>query len=256
MPRVTISWPKWPSSMRARGAQAGNAADQEFVQQGAADEHDRPGAERADERADIGAEEGEHAAAGDQIEAGEHAQHEQLALGEVDDPHDAEDQPEADAHQAVDAADGDAGGERVQHVLDQDFEVHRLSCASRSHVIPAKAGHPARFARPACAATTVPVLLVRRLRLKRPSGDQAAEIARRLAGPQQVAVDRGAPRGRDAHRAQAVAARRRGSDTWWWPCTIRLAPMARASASSAALPDGWLRGASCVTRMSARWLAR
>ena len=54
----------------------------------------------------------------------------QLALGEIDDLHDAEDQPEADAHQAVDAADGDAGGERVQHVLDENFEIHRLSFAS------------------------------------------------------------------------------------------------------------------------------
>ena len=64
----------------------------------------------------------------DQIEAGEHAQHEELALGEVDDAHDAEDEPEADAHQTVDGTDRDARGNRVQHVLDEDFQVHR-ACA-------------------------------------------------------------------------------------------------------------------------------
>src|SRR5215471_16287819 len=51
----------------------------------------------------------------------------QLALGEVDDAHDAEDEAEADAHQTVDGADRDARGDRVQHVLDQDFEIHRAS---------------------------------------------------------------------------------------------------------------------------------
>ena len=116
-----MSWPKWPSSMRAGGAQAGDAGDEEFVQQGAAGEDDGSGEQGADEGADIGAEEGEDAAAGDEVEAGEHAEHQQLALGEIDDAHDAEDEPEADAHQAVDTADGDARGERVQHVLDENL---------------------------------------------------------------------------------------------------------------------------------------
>ena len=116
--------------------------DQELVQQRAAGEHDRPGAERADERADIGAEEGEHAAAGHQIEAGEHAQHQQLALGEVDDAHDAEDQPEADAHQAVDAADGDAGGERVQHVLDRTSRSTGFLMPPVRHRHPRESGDP------------------------------------------------------------------------------------------------------------------
>ena len=47
----------------AGGAQAGYAADQELVQQRAAGEHDRAGAERADEGAGIRAEERQHAAA-------------------------------------------------------------------------------------------------------------------------------------------------------------------------------------------------
>src|SRR5262249_44681899 len=88
------------------------------------------GTQRADERSDIRAKEGEHAGARDEIQAGIHAKHQQLALGEVDNAHDAEDQPEPDAHQPVDTADRHAGGDGVQRVLDEDFEVERLSCAS------------------------------------------------------------------------------------------------------------------------------
>ena len=124
IPSVTIELAEMSVIKGAGGAQARDPGDQELMQQRPAGEHDRPSQQRADERADIGSEEGEHATAGDQVQAGEHAEHQQLALGEVDDPHDAENQPEADAHQSVDAADGDARGQRVQHVLDQDLEVH------------------------------------------------------------------------------------------------------------------------------------
>ena len=111
----------------AGGTQARNTGDQEPVQHRAANEHDRTGAKRADEWPDIGTEKREHAGAGDQVQAGVHAQHQQFALSEIDDAHDAEDQPEADAHQAINAANGDTGSERVQRVLDEDFEVH-LAC--------------------------------------------------------------------------------------------------------------------------------
>ena len=100
------------------------------MQQRATGEHDRPSAQRADERSNIGAQECQNAAARDQIEAGEHAEHQQLALGKIYDLHDAEDQPEPDAHQAIDAADGYARGERVHHVLNENFQVHQLSFAS------------------------------------------------------------------------------------------------------------------------------
>ena len=68
----------------------------------------------------------ETAEGGDQVEAQEHAQHQQLALGEVDDLHDPEDQPEPDAHEAVEAADDETGGEGIHQVLDQGV-VHRAS---------------------------------------------------------------------------------------------------------------------------------
>jgi hypothetical protein len=110
---------------RTSRAQAGHARDQELVQERATGKEQRAGTDRADEWPPVRAEERQRSAPGDQIEAGEHAQHEELALGEVDDPHDAEDEPEANAHETVDATDRDARGHRVQHVLDQDFQVHR-----------------------------------------------------------------------------------------------------------------------------------
>ena len=116
---------------RPRSAQAGHARDQELVQQRTAREHDGTGQQGPHEGADIRPQEHQHTAAGDQIEAGEHPKHQQFALSEVDDPHDTEDQPEADAHQSVDAAYGDARGKCVQHVLDENLEVHLVSAASR-----------------------------------------------------------------------------------------------------------------------------
>src|SRR6185369_10180873 len=113
---------------RTRRAQAGHTRDQELVQERATGKEQGTGTDRADEWPPIRAEEGQRSAPGDQIVTGEHAQHEELALGEVDDPHDAEDESEADAHETVDATDRDARGDRVQHVLDQDFQIHR-ACA-------------------------------------------------------------------------------------------------------------------------------
>ena len=73
----------------------------------------------------------ERPAAGNWVKTGEHAQHQQFALSKVDDPPYTENQPEADTHQSVDAAYGDACGECVQHVLDENLEVHLVSAASR-----------------------------------------------------------------------------------------------------------------------------
>jgi hypothetical protein len=81
---------------------------------------DRRGrAHRPDERPPVGPQEGEDPPLADQVEGGEHAQHQELALGEVDDPHDAEDEAEADAHQTVDAPDRDARRDGVEDVLDE-----------------------------------------------------------------------------------------------------------------------------------------
>jgi hypothetical protein len=43
-----------------------------------------------------------------------HAQHHEVAVGEVDDPHDAENQSKPNAHQTVDGADQKAGDQRLQ----------------------------------------------------------------------------------------------------------------------------------------------
>jgi hypothetical protein len=54
---------------------------------------------------------------GEAPEAGVHAQHQELAVGEVHDVHDAEDQRQAHGHQRVDQADEDAGEERLEQEL-------------------------------------------------------------------------------------------------------------------------------------------
>ena len=106
-------------------ARAGDASDQETVQQPADGEHDRAGEHRADDRAGIGAEEREHAEAGHQVVGRVHAEHHEVAVGEVHHPHDAEDDAEPDAHQPIGAADQQAGGQRLQRVDQHPFQVHR-----------------------------------------------------------------------------------------------------------------------------------
>ena len=74
----------------------------------------RAGQQDRDERSEGVAESGLHAERGEEIERRIHAEHHEIALGEVDDPHDAEDQPEPDAHQAIDRADQKPGGQGLQ----------------------------------------------------------------------------------------------------------------------------------------------
>lgn len=75
--------------------------------------------------------ESESAEDGDEIEGEIHAQHEEIALGKIDDAHHAEDEAEPDAHQAVDAAEENPRRQRLQKRLDDRvllFEV--VSCRS------------------------------------------------------------------------------------------------------------------------------
>ena len=84
------------------------------MQQIGADEQRRPGKQRADIGRDDRPQEGERAEAGDEVEGEIHAQHEEIPLGEIDDPHHPEDETEAYAHQAIDAADKGARRQRLQ----------------------------------------------------------------------------------------------------------------------------------------------
>ena len=76
-----------------------------------AGQHDR------DERPEGVSERSLHAERGEEIERRVHAEHHEIALGEVDHPHDAEDQPESDAHQAIDRADQKSGGQCLQEAF-------------------------------------------------------------------------------------------------------------------------------------------
>ena len=79
-------------------------------------EDDRTGQERRDDRPGIRAEKTEDSETGGQVEGGIHADHQKVALGEIDDPHRAEDDPQPDAHQGIGSADQDARGERLQKI--------------------------------------------------------------------------------------------------------------------------------------------
>ncbi len=73
---------------------------------------------------------------GEQDEGRVHRQHGELAMGEIDDAHDPEDDGKPERHQAVDEA--------GQHALDEDFEVegkgHSVKGAERGLAIrPARA---------------------------------------------------------------------------------------------------------------------
>ncbi|MGY4458780.1 hypothetical protein ACVWYI_002740 [Bradyrhizobium sp. LB13.1] len=78
-----------------------------------------PGEQDRDERPDGIAEQRLDPGGGEEIEGDIHAEHHEIAVGEVDDPHDAEDQAEPDTHQAVDGTDQKACGERLKESLHQ-----------------------------------------------------------------------------------------------------------------------------------------
>ncbi len=60
----------------------------------------------------------------EEIVGGVHAEHHEIALGEIDDPHHAENQREANAHQSVDRAEQQAGCQRLQYVFEELRDVH------------------------------------------------------------------------------------------------------------------------------------
>ena len=57
-----------------------------------------------------------HAEGGEEIVGRVHAEHHEVALREIDHAHDAEDEGEADAHQAVDGSDRQTGGHGLKEI--------------------------------------------------------------------------------------------------------------------------------------------
>ena len=100
----------------------GDAGDEKAMQHVADDEQRRSREQRTGVGADHGPEPRQNAEGGDEIEGEIHAQHQKLALGEIDDPHHAEDDAQADAHQPVDRPDQDPGGERLEKNLEEGSE--------------------------------------------------------------------------------------------------------------------------------------
>ena len=68
------------------------------------------------------AQEPEQVEAHDDIEGEIHAEHQELALGEIDDAHHAKDDSQPDTHQAVDRANQNAGRERLEKNLHEIAE--------------------------------------------------------------------------------------------------------------------------------------
>src|SRR6266508_5563177 len=134
-------------ALDARDVDPGDPRDEKAVESVARDEQRRSGQQRAGVRADQRSEKRQRAEAGDEIEGEIHAKHQELALGEVDDPHHAEDDAEPDAHQAVDGADQNAGDERLKENLDES--------AQRVHVLPGNTQMPSAAQRvpSRCAAS-------------------------------------------------------------------------------------------------------
>src|SRR5581483_9156080 len=97
------------------------------MQQPADGEHDRPGQRGAGDRTRIRTKKGEDAKPRHQIISDVHAEHHEVAMCEIHHAHDAEDDTEADAHQAVSAADEQPGGEGLEEIDDvppQGFHAH------------------------------------------------------------------------------------------------------------------------------------
>ena len=111
-----------PLGLGRDDARAGDLRDQVLMQQPADRVDDGARKQRPDDRADIGAEDGERSETGDQVERDVHAEHHEVAVGEVHDAHHAEDDAEADAHQAVGAADQQARRHRLKKVDQQPLE--------------------------------------------------------------------------------------------------------------------------------------
>jgi len=111
----------------ADGADAGDAPDQAQMQRPAEGEQRRPGEQRRQHRPQHRSHRAHEPEAGHQVEGEIHAEHEEFALREVDHAHDAEDQAQPQAHQAVEAADQQARGRGLQHRFEDDREVAQVT---------------------------------------------------------------------------------------------------------------------------------
>src|SRR5262249_22142557 len=93
--------------------------DQEAMDGVAKDGEDRPGQYDRDEGTERVPKRRLNAERREQIERGVHAEHHEIAMGEIDDAHHAEDQAEPDAHQAIDRADEETAGPCLQEAFEE-----------------------------------------------------------------------------------------------------------------------------------------
>src|SRR5258705_12901940 len=108
-----------PVSLEQRCAGARYTRDQGSMHDVAEERQNRAGHEDGNERSRGVAKDALYAERREAIKCRVHAEHHEVAMGEVDDPHDSENQSEADAHQAVDRADQQAGKQRLQKAFQE-----------------------------------------------------------------------------------------------------------------------------------------
>ena len=104
---MMIDSPKVTSSGGSR-SRPERAVEQHMLQGEADREHHRHGQQRGEQRID--------AEPARQRQDHERRQHDQVAMGEIDQPHDAEDQRQAGGEQRIEAAEQDALDDRVEPV--------------------------------------------------------------------------------------------------------------------------------------------
>ena len=127
-----------PLPFGACDLQSRDPAQQPLVDHDADTEHDGAPEHRGDDRPHVRSEQRADAELGKDEQCSVHPEHEEFALGEVDDPHHAENQGEADAHQPVHAAQDETGVKGLQRVLDDDGDggTHALASPGRTTIRP------------------------------------------------------------------------------------------------------------------------
>ncbi len=112
--------------------QPGDVRHQRIVDEVTDNKQNRPGEQRRYEGARIGAEQDRYPEQREARIGGIHTEHHQVALGEIDDAHDSENEPEPGAHQAVETTYQKARTECLGKILNKDLR--RAHCTARCYL--------------------------------------------------------------------------------------------------------------------------
>ena len=114
-----------PFGFECAAANPGDLAHQELVHDQAGNEDRRTCDQRGDIWGGFRAENRVRSEQAERVIGDVHTEHHEVALRKIDDAHDAEDQTQPDAHQAIQRAGEQAGSERLQEILRKLGGIHR-----------------------------------------------------------------------------------------------------------------------------------